>query len=724
MKMPKKFISNITRFVLISYFGVSFLFIPGTSFGNLLPQKKEFPDWDVVGAASAPLLSKSTADSETIYQALFEPREAMQWKGYLKKFKFNPDADTFDTNTTPIGAYVKETDRQIYTPATGLTEDAIGGNLVFFKVSNDETKNDALADMMGIAKNDGYHKNFINWLRGETNVGAIGTDYHHLFDIYHSGLVKVGPPNAGIIKRGSEADYVTSFKDPNSSRETVIYVQSNAGLLHCFIDGDVKLEEKWAFLPPNVRDGHRLIGLKSELDKKGIPVLDKDKINIVNYMPSIERQSEENKSNQLLLADGPVLAEDVLFSNGEYRTVLLGLLGFGGRGMYALDVTAPVNPKFLWAVENSIKKNDSNVIYWKGKDAKKINEIGFGYQKLSFTGSSPFIGFYYADEAKTQRKWVFIIGNGQYISGNAGIGKSAIYISEIETGKIIKVLKTKDNGTIVTPIAVSLERRNENENYEPRLIKYFYVGDYTGSLYRADISDHDYDKWSETIPAFFKMETQAGLSYSLDVAKLKNAAGVEEDWVFCGTGDLEGYQEQNPNQANFFAAINTTAIGQRIGKLNNLLTINSDNPPTPNPQYGWKLDFKIDKVNYESLATPPVVIGGKVYFSTQSREGDLVRSRLYALDARTGEGLWLPAASSKTRFIEFTDTIISGISLAGNRIAVSVTYKDENAAKQVPYGFHLFGDNLLYGNLEDAVSGVTDPTEKYKNMTPLYWKTR
>ena len=56
---------------------------------------------------------------------------------------------------------------------------------------------------------------------------------------------------------------------------------------------------------------------------------------------------------------------------GEWRTILVGLLGYGGQGLYALDVTEPEEPIFLWAVENNIVTPDGSSAL--GADSRKIH---------------------------------------------------------------------------------------------------------------------------------------------------------------------------------------------------------------------------------------------------------------------------------------------------------------------------------------------------------------
>ena len=48
-------------------------------------------------------------------------------------------------------------------------------------------------------------------------------------------------------------------------------------------------------------------------------------------------------------------------SPGAWKTILVGGLGAGGRGYYALDITDPTNPKALWEFPNDSLGGDSNL---------------------------------------------------------------------------------------------------------------------------------------------------------------------------------------------------------------------------------------------------------------------------------------------------------------------------------------------------------------------------
>lgn len=54
-----------------------------------------------------------------------------------------------------------------------------------------------------------------------------------------------------------------------------------------------------------------------------------------------------NSSKHRFFVDGPLITDDVYFDN-EWHTVLIGTLGRGGQGLFALDVTNPNSPKLLW----------------------------------------------------------------------------------------------------------------------------------------------------------------------------------------------------------------------------------------------------------------------------------------------------------------------------------------------------------------------------------------
>jgi len=592
--------------------------------------------------------------------------------------------------------------RKIYTTGNNLN------NKVEF-LDNNAT----LYSLTGLTSANGTNeqgaKDFINWLRGETVEGY--KENYRLFDIFHSGFVKVGQPDARI----SEPLY-RDFITANNDRDTIIYVQSNGGLVHGFNDDNGN--ERFAFIPPNVLSSGRMRGMKWD-DAYG----------------KTGRFENNDVTYPRYLADGPLLAEDVILGQGndrQYRTVLLGLLGLGGPGMYALDVTNPDNPGFLWAVENSIYQateekilsQGSSVLFWNpasgtsspenlttttlspfshkdsfGNDNKPENEE-YDYRSLRFTTSTPFIGYLPTGE------WAFVTGNGSPRGFDSPDG--VLYIGDISTGKIIKKIQTSTNQPLISPVAVLYEGKL-------RLIRTIFIGDATGDIFRIRYDDNTQDWVNSTV---FSVGPNVGFSYSLDATIFDG-----QTWLFAGTGDVENYlgKTNNPGgQSNYdiFVAVNIsheTPAAKQTDLSSNPLNV-SDPLSLSSGNRGWWIRFEAD----ERMSTPPVIHNGYVYFSTFIPGDDPCESggesRVYAMNGITGKGAW----GGDGKFVTFTNIAITGMTLYKGNLALGVTTY-ANSALPSGIDFTALGENIL---ITLAPPGGNGGGPDSKIMKPYYWKSR
>ena len=98
-------------------------------------------------------------------------------------------------------------------------------------------------------------------------------------------------------------------------------------MLHAF---DEDLNERWAFIPPSVTPKLKeMLGVYS--NTKG-----------------------EGKSNSVFNVDGPVSVKDIyIHASKEWKTVLIGGLGYGGKSYYVLDITDPDEPKHMFTISNN-----------------------------------------------------------------------------------------------------------------------------------------------------------------------------------------------------------------------------------------------------------------------------------------------------------------------------------------------------------------------------------
>ncbi len=164
----------------------------------------------------------------------------------------------------------------------------------------------------------------INWVNGNTpdRVDA------RMGDIYHSSPVAVGPP---VLDIADESYNLFRRRADVSTRPTVVYVGTNDGVLHAFVaddwtnpaTGDSRSagEELWGFIPPVL-------------------------------LPKLQSATASHQ----IMVDGTPLVRDVFFKRQPtdnpnasiYHTVLLMGFRAGAPGYFALDVTDPFHPSFLW----------------------------------------------------------------------------------------------------------------------------------------------------------------------------------------------------------------------------------------------------------------------------------------------------------------------------------------------------------------------------------------
>ena len=318
---------------------------------------------------------------------------------------------------------------------------------------------------------------------------------HLLGDMINSEPVLVREPNATYTDTGYGA-----FKSSNASRTRMLYQGANDGMLHAFVAATGA--ESWAYVP-----------------------------NLV--MGDLSNLSLKTAFNHKYYVDGTPVAADVDFNNidgvtsgGDWRTILVGGLGKGGRGYYALDVSSPtvsseveVKNKVLWEFPNSIQNG--------GRRNSATQNMGYSFGK-------PVI-------VKTTAKgWVALVtsgyNNGTNPGDSGGDGEGHLYVINPKTGDLIQEIATSGCTTVPTvspcglaQISVSIASNNT--------VDYVYGGDLMGNVWRFDLTGNGAGSWS--VSKFASLADASNVPQPITTApQLTLNAGVR--MVLVGTGQYLG----------------------------------------------------------------------------------------------------------------------------------------------------------------------------------------
>jgi type IV pilus assembly protein PilY1 len=274
--------------------------------------------------------------------------------------------------------------------------------------------------------------NMVNFLRGRsTHEATVFRDREHVLG---------DPVNAtpAFVKapRFNFSDVVTptyqDFKAAQASRQGVLYIAANDGMLHAF-NGDTG-QEMWAYVPRMV-------------------------------FPNLHALATDNWDvRHEYSVDGSPQVMDIFDSGaGAWKTLLVAGLGKGGRGFYALDITNASTPKGLWEI-----CSDATLC------AVSDNDIGYSF------------GYPVITKRATDGKWVVLITSGMNNVG-PGTGRGYLYVLDALTGAVLQKVNTLAGDT-TTPSGLSKISAYANNFNVDNTATFVYGGDLLGNLWRFDMS--------------------------------------------------------------------------------------------------------------------------------------------------------------------------------------------------------------------------------------------
>lgn len=357
-------------------------------------------------------------------------------------------------------------------------------------------------------------QNVLNYLRGDkSNEGAtLRPRQHILGDIVDSEAVFISAPNDGYSDDFNPG-YSAFQTDPaRANREFMVYAGASDGMLHAF-NGSVSAVdsatvggvEKFAYVPnltyngPSVPAAPSVDGLASV----AAPVFTHHYM--VNATPVV-RDAD--------FARAGVDPTTIVATTSDWHTLLVGGMGKGGRGYYALDVTDPTT----FTSETTMAQN----VLWEFTD----EDMGYSY-------GLPRI-------VKTRKwGWVVLVTSGyDNVHGSviANRGKGFLYVLNAKTGALLQKIST-GVGSAAVPSGLA-----QTNAFSPSLPEFTldeaYGGDLLGNVWRFDFKSSTLDV---PAPLLFAQLTskEDGSAQPITVApRIEYSASDLKRYVFVGTGRL------------------------------------------------------------------------------------------------------------------------------------------------------------------------------------------
>ena len=296
-----------------------------------------------------------------------------------------------------------------------------------------------------------------------TGTTGAGCRTNYLGDIVNSSIQFVGAPAFGYSLPNYEA-YYTLKKD----RQKMVYAGSNDGMLHGF-DANTG-EEKLAYIPSALYRGARL-----------------SKLTAANY--------GKTGNTHVFFVDGTPTVGDICTTScsnaSSWKTILVGGLGGGGQGVYALNITNPADFD---------ENNASSLVMWEFNDTT-INADATTNADLGYTYSRPAIVRQCTSRTGAvcaSSRWVVVFGNGynnDESDGTSGTGRAALYVLNAHTGALLSKVyagaSTPNGFANIAPADVDADG----------IADYVYAGDLFGNMVK------------------FNLDSPPSLAYTLYTAK-------------------------------------------------------------------------------------------------------------------------------------------------------------------------------------------------------------
>ncbi|HMV16767.1 MAG TPA: PilC/PilY family type IV pilus protein [Rhodocyclaceae bacterium] len=424
--------------------------------------------------------------------------------------------------------------------ATPAVADLVGKPFLYANLSTAQKLNLSKTSLGGDL---GDGDKVLNYLRGDRTYETTATTPNLyrlrgsvLGDIIDSKIVYVAAPNA-VYSDSYNPGYET-FKKNAASRQPVVYVGANDGMLHAFdaTSASTGGDELFALVPYAL-----YAGPSNTPDVDGLQAIARTSYSHHYYVDS----TPEVRDVDFMRAGGATQSDA---TKSDWRTLLVAGLGKGGKSFVAMDVTS---------ISSGLTESQvAGKVLWE-----------FFHPDMGFSFGRPLI-------TKTRKwGWVVILSGGyNNIGGDtkAGYkpGQGVVFVVSPKDGSLLQAIYT-GAGDAASPAGLA-QITGYTQNYQDYTTDYVYGGDLSGNLWRFDFTDSSKSVPSPTKIAQFK--DPDGTPQPITVApKAEYSADDLKRYVFVGTGRLLASSDQkNAQQQTMYAlrdGTRTYAFGSNTNQV-------------------------------------------------------------------------------------------------------------------------------------------------------------
>jgi type IV pilus assembly protein PilY1 len=527
------------------------------------------------GSASAVATTSTRLAADSfVYQGMFESKV---WTGELRAFRtqasgllnMTPAYTSMDIGRMPRS----EAGRSLWTYKSDGSMTRAGKQTVALTWANLDPTQQAKLALPG--DSSGTDQKRLAWIQGSNvdennavdlrrrDVISNGTSTRNILgDIVNSSPAYLGAYDFNYDQLAAGGSSYRSFYTTKRAQEPLVFVGANDGMVHAFIGNSATasriLTEKFAYVP------------NFAFDK----------------LAKITRSDYGSSSNpHQYIVDGSIAVADVYTqfswdSAPTWHSIVVGSMGAGAKGIYALDVTVRNAPKVIFEYSNP----------------------GMGY----------VLGKLYVVPT-TNGRWVVLFSNGP------GGGTSKLFAVDIqdpfnESGTNTVIMDTGE-GTGLSSPTVLLNAVGQ--------LSSVYAGDLSGNLRHFLLANTNYTLWSSY--KMFKAQSASGVDQAITAAPAIGYNKYSKTYMaYFGTGRYFNVNDNltDPIRESFYAVTDRGAgtLSTRADLINKSMTTTYSPAsrtvdtlqPNWNSQNGWRIDLDVN----ERVTTKAALIQNRVFITT------------------------------------------------------------------------------------------------------------